>query len=92
MERRTFLAAVGLGVSVVAGCTATDSQPAEASADQSDGDEGSYAVETVVDSFDSPWGLASVDGSRLLVTDPESGGLLVAVDGSDAPLVRTVPE
>ena len=45
-----------------------------------------------VDSFDSPWGLASVDGSRLLVTDPESGGLLVAVDGSDAPLVRTVPE
>jgi hypothetical protein len=45
-----------------------------------------------VDSFDSPWGLASIDGSRLLVTDPESGGLLVAVDGSDAPLVRIVPE
>jgi quinoprotein glucose dehydrogenase len=86
MERRTFLAAAGLSVAGVAGCIATDSQPAEASADQSDGDEGGYVVETVVDSFDSPWGLAPVDGSRLLVT--ERVGRLNRVDADDGTVTQ----
>lgn len=99
--RRRFLAAIGaFGTASVPGCLDDDDgsvEPSEtptpkATPTQTPTSNG-YRVETVVDGFSHPWGMAVVPGeASLLVT--ELGGTLSLVDSSDGTItpIDGVPE
>lgn len=93
MRRRTYLA-VAAGAAGLAGCAGGAPDEAGTDGPATDGESGGerFAVETVVDGLERPWGIAVLGDGRLLVTERPGRLRLVDPAAGDARTVAGTPE
>ena len=101
MDRRTYLSAVGVVVAgALAGCAARgpndtgSDRPDRGGDDPGDGGPEKFAVETVAEGLEHPWGIALLpDEDRLLLTERDAGRLsLVDLKGGRREPIEGTPE